>query len=910
MQRRKFIGLGTLAVSGLLLPVKDLFGGTFRASKDWKVYILNATHGDIGWYDMPASIMAQLTVYLDTAVSLCEKTMNEAEDLRYIYTIEHAWIVDYYEKNRTPEQFNRLISCIKRGQIEVGALYASVHTDLCGHEELARLPFYAALLRKRLGINVNSAMLNDVSEGYTMGLPQLLKKNGITGICFGPGVKAAARGIVPDLPRVFYWQTNDGSKILFAWTPGFWTYGTKTAGFHGQSTFEEFDRLSDYPCDAFFRQGGGDGDLRPVDPSLTSRVKKFREEWPNNQFKLSTMGEFFSYIEKNFSGKIPVIKGDNPQSWADGTISLALETGLHKRNQHDIITAECLAALFPGKEYPVRDIQTVYNNMNLYSDHTWGLEFSADGKPGNITKVTRGSISDGLIVYNVPAGTELTSDSKYFDLFRRHWQAKKDYVYVAQKLTNNILSLSLNELKKHIKVEKPGIAVWNPLSFTRTDIVRLEWTLKEIPSVLIDKRDGNKIPCQIETDENNQPILTFIAPSLPPLGYAVFETERGINTELPKKIDSDFIENQFYKIKIDPSTGTLLSIFDKELNKDIIDNGSTYSFNQYIHNDVTAGFDFTVSSGITDGEGIRYTPDLVEKVECYTGPVFSCFKSVAKLTSGPAPATVRRTVRLYNNVKKIDILNVVDKKESLFKEQIYFAFPFEAGCDPTVQIELPYAVMQFDKDILPGCWRGYNSVQNFVRLTGSGMNITWSSPEAPVATFGGINSNHWDPEWHKTFVPTNAHIYSYIMSNMWNCNYPLFQGGKVEFPYSFISGKSISLAESVNFGWANAHPLVAMVVSQNEGRMPAAEYSALNVDQNNVIVSALKRAEDGNGFIIRLYETNQNPATKVKLNINFTKLKSANLCMISEENQELLPILNNSVTFTIKANELVSIRIV
>ena len=311
----------------------------------------------------------------------------------------------------------------------------------------------------------------------------------------------------------------------------------------------------------------------------------------------------------------------------------------------------------------------------------------------------------------------------------------------------------------------------------------------------------------------------------------------------------------------------------KKTNKELIDNGSTYSFNQYIHNDVTAGYDFKVASGIADGEGTRYTPDVVEKVECYTGTVYSCLTSVAKLTTGPAPATVRRTVRLYNNLKKIDILNVVDKKESLYKEQIYFAFPFEAGCDPTIQVELPYAVMQFDKDILPGCWRGYNSVQNFVRLSGDDMTLIWSSPEAPVVTFGGINSNHWDPEWHKTFVPTNAHIYSYIMSNMWNCNYPLFQGGKVEFPYSFISGKSMSLAESVNFGWATAHPLVAIVVSPNKGRMPAAEYSALNVDQNNVIVSALKRAEDGNGFIIRLYETNQNPATKVKLNINSHSLR-------------------------------------
>lgn len=910
MKRRKFVGLGALISAGTLLQLNDLFGRTFQMPKDWKVSILNATHADIGWYDMPDKIMERLADYLDDVVNLCDKTMNSPDGLRYIYTIEHAWIVDYYEKTRSPGQFKRLINFIKRGQIEVGAMYASVHTDLCGHEELARLSFYAARLRKRLGIPVNSAMLNDVSEGYTMGLPQLLKKNGINGLCIGPGVKAVARGIAPKLPRIFYWQTTDGSKILLAWTPGLWTYGTSTAGFHGQKTFDEFDSLTDYPYDAFFRHGGRSGDIQPPDPALPEKVKNFREDSHNNKIKLATMEEFFSYIEKNFSDKIPVIKGDNPQSWADGTISLALETGLHKRNQHDIITAECLAALFPGKEYPGDNIQTVYNNLHLYSDHTWGYDFSPNGKPGEITKVSRGSISEGAIVYNVPEGAELSCDAKFFDAYRRHWQAKKDYVYLAQKLTGDILSSSINELKKQISVDKPGIAVWNPLSFRRTDIVRLRWTSQEIPYALIDKRNGNKIPCQIETNESNQPILTFVAPSLPPVGYAVFETEPGNNTELPEKVTGNFIENQFYKLKIDKATGTLLSIFDKELNKELIDNGATYSFNQYIHDDVNAGYDIKMASGFADGEGTRYTPNVVEKVECYTGPVYSCFKSVAKLTKGPAPATVNRIVRLYNNIKKIDILNVVDKKESLYKEQIYFAFPFEAGCNPTLHAELPYAVMQWDKDILPGCWRGYGSVQNFVRLSGNDMTLIWSSPEAPVVTFGGINSNRWDPDWHNTFVPSNANIYSYIMSNMWNCNYPVFQGGKVEFPYSFISGKSISLADSARFGWGNAHPPVAMVVGPNKGKMSATEYSAVNIDQNNVIVSTLKRAEDGNGFIIRLYETNQNPATKVKLNINFTKLKSANICLISEENQEELQVLNNSVTFNIKANELVSIRIV
>ncbi len=913
MKRRRFLELGSLAAAGFLSSGNSAPAVSGQAPRNWKVFIFNASHADIGWHDLPAEIMERTLGFLDRTIELCNQTREAPDRLQFVCTIEHAWIVDYYGRRRPPEKFEALLDCIRRGQIDVGAFYTSVHTDLCGHEELARLCFYAARLRRQHHLPIHYAMLNDASEGFTMGLPQLLAKNDIRGVTFGPGVKVVWKGIAPRIPRILHWETVDGSRVLLAWTPGKWTY-TKfsSAGMKGKQTLDEFEQMADYPYDAIFRHGGR-GDIQPSDPGLLDDVRKFRQECPGAVIHLSTMAEFFSYMEENFGNRIPVMRGDNPHSWADGTNSLARETGLHKRNQHEILAAEALAALFPAGGYPGGKIREAYNLMHLYSDHTWGYDFNPDGRPGEIRRVRRATTFQGTIELKIPEGQQLDVDSEFFVPYKKHWQAKKDYAYQAQNIIAGIREEHWRELCRRIAVPRESVVVWNPMSYRRSDIVRVPWKPDAIPAEMTDVRSGKAAPCQWEAGEGGGGFLVFAAADLPGLGYSRFEPSRDLRPAAEPRADSaTVIENTFYRVRVDEKTGTILSILDKELQRDIVDGSAPYTFNQYIHNDVNAGFIGTgvaEKAGITYGEGTRYTPNILDRVECRPGPVYSCFESLARLTAGPAPATIRRTVRVYHLQKKIEVVNRVEKRESLYKEQIYIAFPFSLGCRPSLQIELPYAVLDWDRDIFPGSWRGYSSVQNFVRLTGGDRTVVWSSPEVPVATFGGLNSNHYDPEWHDTFVPANAQIYSYAMSNMWNCNYALFQGGSLRLPYAFTSGAQIPLAESTRFGWNAAHPLLACVLGPQAGTLPADSYSAVELDSGSVMVTALKQAEDGQGWILRLYETGRNPETTIRVKVNFREIRKAILCRISEEDLKEIPTDGRTIPVTLRANELVSIRI-
>lgn len=873
-------------------PPKSAPADPAALQRHWKVFVLHASHLDPGWMDMPAKILDLQASYLDQIVELCDRTKDLPPEERFVYNSEHSWPFDYYERSRPKEQFEKLMAVCRRGQIEIGAVYAGVHTEFCGHEELARLTAYAAGLRQRYGIRVDSAMLNDVSEGYTMGLPQVLARSGIRGIVLGPGGKANLRGIVPLMPRLWRWTTPDGSDVLAAWTPGFWTYMRRYAGFEGLATIRQFEELgNEYPYDAFFRHNGA-GDNAGVNDAMRQEIVNFREQYPAADVRMGRADDFLNHIEAKYGKQIPSFQGDNPNSWADGTVSMARETGLHRRNQAGVIEAEKLAALdlaTGGREpYPASDIAAVYRDLFFYSDHTWGLDVG--GQPN------------------------MNVDAPQYAAWRQHWDIKRDYPTHAHKLVGQMRQQFLTNLTARVKSAGPAIVVWNLCSWPRSDVVRMDWD-GQAPPALIDARSGRGVAWQRSTNDNGEAEMVFVAQNVPPLGYAVYCLEQGKGKPIPGEglvAKGNEIENEFYRVALDPATGCVVSIKDKELDKELVDTAAAWPMNQYIHAHVDKGYQGVgdTRAGTVDGDGIRYVPDQIGGSRAIPGPVGVALETEARLTVGPAPATIRRRVTLYRGLRFVEFQNFVDKKAASSKEQIYFSFPFALAGKITTRVELPYAMMRWDRDILPGCWRGYSSIQHWADVSGADFGVTFSPLEAPVVSIGGINSNQMDPAWHKTYVPGNGHIFSYVMDNIWNCNYPLWQGGPVHFTYRVTTHRGdCRTAEAARFGWGHASPLVARRVRRQEGLLPETSFQVVDLDAGNVMLTALKRAEDGRGWIIRLYETGQRPSTQVALKINFIQPKSVRLVNLTEEDLAEVKPAGNKFKLTLKANELVTLRV-
>ena len=84
--------------------------------------------------------------------------------------------------------------------------------------------------------------------------------------------------------------------------------------------------------------------------------------------------------------------------------------------------------------------------------------------------------------------------------------------------------------------------------------------------------------------------------------------------------------------------------------------------------------------------------------------------------------------------------------------------------------------------------------------------------------------------------------------------------------------------------------------------------SLLACDASNVVVETIKRAEDGEGLIVRLYES-QRRRGEVTLTTAFP-LAAVHRSNLLEENQAELTLEGNRVTLFVKPHEIVTLRLV
>ena len=161
--------------------------------------------------------------------------------------------------------------------------------------------------------------------------------------------------------------------------------------------------------------------------------------------------------------------------------------------------------------------------------------------------------------------------------------------------------------------------------------------------------------------------------------------------------------------------------------------------------------------------------------------------------------------------------------------------------------------MRPEVDQLPGTTRDWLTAQHWVEAANGERTVVWSPVEAPLVQFGDINTG----KWLKMLEIPNATVFSYAMNNYWMTNFKASQGGAVTFRYAITSRAGGSdPALSGRFGWEVHTPLqAAWIPADSEGKETAAGRSFLAIDSPNVIVQAVKRAEDGNGLIVRLRET-------------------------------------------------------
>ena len=935
--------------------LQDETSVVWKPQRHWLIYVIQRSHHDPGYTDLPQKVFEEYKGFYDTILRYCDETSDFPEESKFRYQVETAWSLLYYIQNSSKEIVDKLISLIKEGRIEVAALYGNEITALCSHEELIRLLYPTFKLKRDYGIPVKSAEINDI-PGLSWGLSLVLANSGIKYLVaalprwyFGKQhpnwdeSEFAPHGG----PKAFYWLGPDGSKVLFWYGKLGWDSAMFFANDYEQVYKMLPKRLKEledqgYPFDAItFRVQGGHRDNSPPTIKPSYIAKEWNARWTYPKIMIATNSDFFEYIENKYGDKLPIFKGELPDTdYVVGATSTPLETGINRITHERISSAEkfcTIASIITDYPYPKEDLEKSYENMLMYDEHCWGMHHPI------------GPAQDSCV------------------------NTKRGYAYMAAALAHDCLLKSLNKIVDQINLPEEDyyIIVFNPLSWKRTDIVYVwakepsprgfpmhvvyelpeDWTEKtgEKPPILvagtaigrniidlplkllegyfdlIDEDTGERVPYQIiELSSPQAPIpmaghryalgqidrrhlieLVFVAKDVPPLGYKTYRIvpsrqKRDFQTTI--KVTDTSLENRFYKISVDPKTGTIVSIYDKELGVELIDKNAPHGFNQFI------------ARSVIDGKQYPAEESRVERGK--TGPIMGSL--IIRGEGTGCPQRIQEII-IYDELKRIDIANRLLKDSTPLLE-LYFAYPFNLK-NPKIKFEATCATITPIEDQIPGSNTDYYAVQHWVDIYEDNFGVAWSSIEAHLVEFGGLWPGYLSEAHHGVRYPGYGHeflrpgeikrgyIYSYIMNTNYRTNFQPIQVSDMLFRYSFTSHKGDWIkGKSKNFGWEVQNPLIPVFMKGRKKGLLPFSMSFCSIDKSNIILLTLKVAEDDDGIIIRLMEM-EGKDTVATITLPFVNIKEAYLTNLVEENEKLLSCSRNTVTVPIKAFGISTIRI-
>jgi len=796
--------------------------------RKWTVFLMPHSHTDIGYTELQPRVFKKQAEYLDRVVEYCRETDDYPDEARFRWNIEIAWALENYLKNRPAEKVQALVDQLRSGRVELSGWYVQL-SDAFGHEELVRAVLPARGFSRTFGFPLQSAMNNDVT-GFSWGAPQVLNQVGVR--YFAVGINETRSRAPLRKPNPFYWESPDGSRIL-VWNGEHYMFSNTKLLLHlGISVSESevdgyltsLQARGDYPYEVIgFPISGEVTDNAPPNRGLSDRVVEWNGRWAYPKIRLATLQEFFRALEAKYAKTLPVYRKAWPDYWTDGFASTAYETGLNRMAHDDLLTAEKLAAaaslIETGAAVPAAEIRDGYAQTMLFDEHTWGAH---------------NSISE--------------PDS---ELARGQWAYKSSFAYTAREIAATVRDRSLSVLTRHITTDAGwSLVVFNPLSWPRTDVVRigLPRGLADLKGrfKLIEKKTGAEISYQILAPHT----LFFQANDVPSVGYAVYSVIPDVLPSPPAPVavvEGNRIENRWFAVTADETTGGLRSVIDKESGRELVDPASPYLLNQFIYENPVGGR-AAVDNFEKRAEFKRYSPKSAKAAPGLQGPVASSLVLTSNAYRHPA---LSQEIILYDGIKRIDLINRLRKEETLEPEAAYFAFPFKVA-GGRFRFDIADAAMAPETDQLPGTTRDWMAVQDWVEAAGPKESVVWASLEAPLVQFGDLNTGKW---LTKLEIP-NQTVFSYVLNNLWMTNFKAGQGGPLMFRYAFTSRSGgADPAAAARFGAEARTPFVADWLPRDfRGTLPESALSFFAVDAPNVVIQTVTTPENGDGLAVRLRE--------------------------------------------------------
>ncbi|WP_158750942.1 polysaccharide lyase family protein [Acidobacterium sp. S8] len=802
------------------------FQETLNPQKKWTLFLVPHVHLDVGYTDYQAKVATIQSRILDEAMDLT------AKHPAFRFSTDGSWNLEQYLKTRTPQEQQRVIQAIQHEQLYIPAQYANVLTGFPTAETLIRSLYPSANFSREHGTPLNYANITDVPS-YSWSYASVLAAAGIQYFLAGSNNDRAPVLLQGHLNEnsPMYWEGPDGKKVLFWYSRHYmqmqFMFGLPPLPQTGEEVvplFLQMYRRPNYQAHAaiLFGTQVENTDLFPQQAELADQWNALYA-YPRIQY--SGFHDALAEIAKQFGDQIPTVRGDGGPYWEDGIGSDAFYAAIERENESRGPSAEKLATISslvnPRIAVDHDALGKMWNNMVLMDEHTW---------------LSWNSVSD-------PDSREATEQLR----------VKDSRATTAAELRDHLLRGSMASIADSIAAGVGSVIVFNPLNWKRDDVVGFDL---DKGYEIVDRTTDQPVSSTVVHEGPNFRRVEFVAKDVPAVGYKVYSLRQSSAPATEAKSGSNTtLESPYYRIELDPSTGALRSVYDKQLQKELVDQSSPYRFGQYLY---VSGGDKEPNSVLqyrvvspkpelqvhTAGQG--HLVSVEHTAYGWSAHIESSAENTPKIIS---------EIRLFENEKKIEFLEDVNKKEALTKEAVYFAFPF-AMSHPQFQYEIQNGVVDPSKDMYPGAGHEWFSIQHWVSVQQDGASGTVMPLDTPLITLGDINRGAWPTE----FGSRPGSIFAYAMNNYWHTNYRAAQGGDFRFRFVITSAPSTDATALSRVGWQEMTPLeVDEIRSQDKALdlprpLDGKQAGFLTIDDPNLVLDTWKPAEDGDGTILRLID--------------------------------------------------------
>jgi alpha-mannosidase len=646
------------------------------------------------------------------------------------------------------------------------------------------------------------------------------------------------------------------------------------------------------------------GDYLPPPPSLIPYVheqneamKRFAAKWnehysaqPGRQIKppLVRFVEAEGMLEEltQHELNIETVKGDWPLNWAyydEPGHRTGLLAGREAHNR--ILAAERLAAGLTqwgsSAAYPAKAFEDAWKT-NCWPDHGWG---------GN-------------------KGTQ--TDAYYVEAFVK-----------SRDLADKLLSGAGATLVGGVpgKSAQLPMAVYNPLSWRRTDVVRCRF---EKPSgwASFRLRDdaGKEVACQVVDGASDSGMveLAFVADDVPSVGYRTYYLESATSA-VPKgePISGDTLENDYLRAVL--GAGGLKSLYDKRLKLEML------KTDKFFAGEV---LQFTAPGYAWDDTEVVTTEDF-DKTSNHTFRTLS-FRQGPVITTAVREAQfkhfrLRQAFHLFPRLDRVEMdVEILDWDGPKARE-LRVAFPINLPKDFRLTYEVPFGTVEIGKDeidfsLLPG-----NQDCQFVSAVYGGdkalpfrESINWIDASSDrYQKYGCLAASNCTVHLFEdqTDAPVAYPVLQHVLlstrkSQAWNPDYWFTQEGSHSFRmalYPHSGGWRARYRDGISFNY----PLMAFVPSGTGGHgasyPPSAEF--LRLEPANLIMTALKKSEDDDSIALRFFEAEGRAAVRAHVQL-FRPIQRAWKTNLIEDEPEVVPVTaHGTVELDVQPWEIVTLKL-